>query len=424
PAADGVAPTGAAPDVPAGAGTGFPSRSGAQHASVEPASGWSIRGWSGAPGSLTGITPLTDPMPLTNPTPLPLTNPNPRTGPNPLTNPNPRTATGSPTGMTTSAAWTGRGELDEHPAADGYPDGDGYPYPDEGEYSEDGYPDEHGYFDAADGGEPTDTGEVHTDARVHSETGAPSPAGTGERPGLTGRAGGSRRLLAIVAGAVLVLLAAVAIVAGRGGGNGKDGAAPAATASLPPIPANFLDSAAVDSDPVTPEEFFPESSLAVDGRGYQRLARKLDSGCPNLTGDLIGQLKAPHCRQVVRSLFLSRPQQGGRQVLAGATVFSLDTSATATQAAQVLNQGRGGIVPLPIPAGSIQNAQITGPGGNNSWRSALSRGHYLVYTQVAYVDGTVGTATDQALRNAQTDLATVATEPMGDRAVLGHGPRR
>ncbi|THJ76027.1 hypothetical protein E7Y31_01925, partial [Candidatus Frankia alpina] len=294
----------------------------------------------------------------------------------------------------TATAWADRGDLDEQAALDRHPNADGYP------------------------GE-TDSGGEHADADADTP-----PAGTGERRGLAGRARSSRRLLAIVAGAVLVLIAAVAIVALRGGDDDKGGDAPTASGTLPPVPANFLSTAAVDADPITPDEFFPEQSVAVDTHGYQRLARKLDASCPNLTGDLIVQLKAARCRQVVRSLFLSRPQQGERQVLAGATVFSLDTSATATQAAQVLNQGRGGIAPLPIPAGSIQNAQITGPGGNNSWRGAVSRGHYLIYTQVAYVDGTSGTATDQPLRNAQTDLATLATEPIGDRAVLGHGPRR
>ncbi|WP_261561750.1 hypothetical protein [Frankia tisae] len=311
--------------TPSPAPTGFPPQPETTHGPSGPATGWSIRGWSGAPDQLTGITPLSDPNPSTEPHPLPRMAP---------------------------------------------------------------------------------------------------PAGTGERRDSAARARDSRRLLAIVAGAVLVLIAAVAIVALRGGDDDKGGGAPAASGTLPPVPANFLSTAAVDADPITPDEFFPEQSVAVDTHGYQRLARKLDTGCPNLTGDLIAQLKAAHCRQVVRSLFLSRPQQGERQVLAGATVFSLDTSATATQAAQVLNQGRGGIAPLPIPAGSIQNAQITGPGGNNSWRGAISRGHYLIYTQVAYVDGTLGAATDQPLRNAQTDLATLATEPIGDRAVLGHGPRR
>ncbi len=355
--------------------TGLPPQSETTHGPSGPATGWSIPGWSGAPGQLTGITPLSDPNPPTGPYPLPG-----------------RVPSAGTTHPLTATAWADRGDLDEQAALDRHPNADGYP------------------------GE-TDSGGEHADADT-------PPAGTGERRGLAGRARSSRRLLAIVAGAVLVLIAAVAIVALRGGDDDKGGDAPTASGTLPPVPANFLSTAAVDADPITPDEFFPEQSVAVDTHGYQRLARKLDAGCPNLTGDLIVQLKAARCRQVVRSLFLSRPQQGERQVLAGATVFSLDTSATATQAAQVLNQGRGGIAPLPIPAGSIQNAQITGPGGNNSWRGAVSRGHYLIYTQVAYVDGTSGTATDQPLRNAQTDLATLATEPIGDRAVLGHGPRR
>ncbi|WP_462202427.1 hypothetical protein [Frankia sp. CcWB3] len=237
----------------------------------------------------------------------------------------------------------------------------------------------------------------------------------------------ARRLLAGVAGAVLVLVAAVAVVAVRSGHNGHNGhnghETPTTRQTLPPIPAGFLNSATLDSDPVTADEFFSDEQVEAEGRNYRRLARKLDNGCPDLTGGLVTQLKDRRCRQVVRTLFLSTPGDGGRQVLAGVTVFVLDELTTATATADILNQGRGGIVPLPVPANSIPNARITGPGGNNSWRGAITRGHYLIYTQVAYTDGAQGAGTDPALRNAQTDLSTLATEPIGDRAVLGHGPR-
>lgn len=248
------------------------------------------------------------------------------------------------------------------------------------------------------------------------------PDGGDEPPGRSPRAW---RMLLAVAGAVVVLIAAVAVVALRGGDGGSTGdPQPTTAGTLAPIPATFLDSVRTDSDPIRANEFFPTASVDRDGRRYQRIASRLDSGCPQLTGQLTSLFTAAHCTQVVRSLFLSAPVAGTRQVLAGVTVFRLDTSTTATRGAQVLNQGGGGIAPLPIPAGTIQNAQITGPGGNNSWRGAQSHGHYLVYTQVAYVDGTQGAATDGPLRAAQTDLAQLATEPIGDRAVLGHGPRR
>ncbi|MCK9922878.1 hypothetical protein MXD61_13530 [Frankia sp. AgPm24] len=233
------------------------------------------------------------------------------------------------------------------------------------------------------------------------------------------------RMLLVVAGAVVVLIAAVAVVALRGGDDGgSPGAQPTTAVSLAPIPANFLESVSTDVDPIRADEFFADTSIDRDGRRYQRIATRLDSGCPQLTGQLTTLFAGTHCAQVVRALLLSTPAAGTRQVLTGVTVFRLDTSTTATQGAQVLNQGSGGIAPLPIPAGSVRDARITGPGGNNSWRGAQSHGHYLVYTQVAYVDGTAGAATDVPLRAAQTDLAALATEPIGDRAVLGHGPRR
>lgn len=253
------------------------------------------------------------------------------------------------------------------------------------------------------------------------------PAGDDDPAADTAPGSGRRsmRVLAVIAGAVLVLIAAVAIVAIRGGNGGGSSAQspPATQTTLPPVPAGFIDSAALDSDRITDNEFFKDTQVEANGRIYKRLARKLDTGCPNLTGDLTTQLKGTVCRQVVQALYLSTPLAGERPVLTGVTVFVLDTKATAAAAADILNQGRGGITALPIPANSVPNSQITGPGGNNSWRGALPRGHYLIFTQVAYTDGTQGAGTDPPLRNAQTDLSTLATEPIGDRAVLGHGPR-
>lgn len=362
---------------------------------TRPGEGWRLRGWSGEPGGPGDITPL------------------------------PRVRGFGGDGFDDpdlDALPTGRG-------AKTAPD-DGTDDPFDDRFDDDGFDDDGYGKDGRFGGGASDGGAYDGGA---FDDGAPrgGGGGSGEGDHEDGRSGDRarrpRRMLVVVAGAVLLLIAAVAVVALRGGGGGGDGGqapAPVASAALPQIPPNFLDSVTTDSDPIVANEFFPEASVDVNARGYRRIAQRLDSGCPQLTGDLAAQFTAAHCRQVVRSLFLTNPRQGERQVLVGATVFNLDTSTTATQGAQVLNQGRGGIMPLPIPAGALTGAQITGPGGNNSWRGAISRGHYLIYTQVAYVDGTQGAAADTPLRNAQNDLAVLATEPIGDRAVLGHGPRR
>jgi hypothetical protein len=353
----------------------------------EGAEEWRVRGWSGEPDGPEGITPFPRVRGFGAPGFRDPDISSPHISPSQASSPH----TGSPL--------TGRYD---DPGDDGF-DGD--------EFDED--PGLRSDLPVAARGRPPGGGPAAPDGEREKSAAGDDPA---RRP---------RRVLVAVAGAVLVLVAAVAVVTLRGGNSdGGQAAAPRTAATLPPIPKNFLESTSTDSDPIVTDEFFGDASVDVNGRTYRRLATRLDAGCPQLTGDLVTQLAASHCLQVARSLFLSAQRQGERQVLIGATVFDLDTSTTATQGAQVLNQGRGGIMPLPLPTDSVPGAQITGPGGNNSWRSAFSRGHYLVYTQVAYVDGTQGAATDPPLRTAQNDLAVLATEPIGDRAVLGHGPRR
>ncbi|WP_462183527.1 hypothetical protein [Frankia sp. AgKG'84/4] len=368
-----------------------------------PRSGWAIRGWPAEDGQVTGATPMTWPNTagatgsLPSPAGLSRTGPLPTGGRFGADGPSPRYPSVRP-GVSVRPGE--RERVDEA-------------------YGDEAYGDE-AYDDEADAVDPRaeDEPDAGRGRPGFAEDRWDDPADTGPD-----RARQPRRVLAVVAGAVLLLVAAVAAVTLRGGDD-QGGSPPASTAtSLAPIPANFLDSTTTDSDRISVKEFFPDSPVTVDGRGYRRLARRLDDGCPQLTGDLTKQFAPPHCGQAVRALFLSTPAAGTRAVLVGVTVFSLDTATTATTGVQTLNQGRGGITPLPIPAGAIQNAQITGPGGNNSWRSALSRGHYLIYTQVAYVDGTTGAGTDPPLRSAQTDVGILATEPIGDRAVLGHGPR-
>ncbi|MCK9896531.1 hypothetical protein [Frankia sp. AgB32] len=375
----------------------FDPASAQQPAAAEPPrSGWAVRGWPAPTGKTTGATPVSWQHSAGATGPLP-----------------------SPAGRSrTDTPLTG-GQFGADRPDPRYP----AVRPGERARLDDAYD------DAPDDAPDDDEAHRYDDAD-EEEDGARDNAGLAEDRWAGGAGAGvdrarrPRRMLVVVAGAVLLLVAAVAAVTLRGGGDQGGSPSTSAAPSLAPIPKNFLDSTATDSDKITANEFFPDSPVQVDDRGYRRLARRLDTGCPQLTGDLTKQFAAPHCGQVVRALFLGTPPAGTRAVLVGVTVFSLDTATTAAAGAQTLNQGRGGIAPLSLPAGAIQNAQITGPGGNNSWRSALSRGHYLIYTQVAYVDGTAGAGTDPPLRSAQTDIGILAAEPLGDRAVLGHGPRR
>jgi len=60
---------------------------------------------------------------------------------------------------------------------------------------------------------------------------------------------------------------------------------------------DFLDSAYSDGDPVTQNEFFRQASVVTGTHTYTRIARKLDQGCPDLTGvtatALAGQAPPP-----------------------------------------------------------------------------------------------------------------------------------
>lgn len=230
---------------------------------------------------------------------------------------------------------------------------------------------------------------------------------------------GRRRLIAVVAAVMLTLVAAGAvIVLARGGGDGTSGT-PTPTAAAPSVDPNFINSAASDSRPVAANEFFPDREITVQGHRYTRLSSSLVSGCPDRSGELVTALNDDSCTQLVRALYLTAPAGGGPQVLAGVSVFVTDAQSTAQAAAAIAAQGRGGVTALPIPAGSIENARVLGPAGDNSWRAAIARGHYMILTQLAYVDGSQGGPDDPALRNTITDLGLIAVEPIAQRMVAG-----
>ncbi|WP_018638450.1 hypothetical protein [Parafrankia elaeagni] len=270
----------------------------------------------------------------------------------------------------------------------------------------------------------------HADRREAAESGGDGPGERArfggdvrrfevpEEEGAPGRPG-TRRLIAVAAAVVLTLVAAGAvIVLARGGGDGTSGT-PAPTAAAPSVDPNFINSAASDSRPVAANEFFPDREITVQGHRYTRLSSSVVSGCPDRSGELVTALNDDSCTQLVRALYLTAPAGGGPQVLAGVSVFVTDTQSTAQAAATIAAQGRGGVTALPIPAGSIENAQVLGPAGDNSWRAAIARGHYMILTQLAYVDGSQGGPDDPALRDTITDLGLIAVEPIAQRMVAG-----
>nr|MDT0667563.1 hypothetical protein [Micromonospora sp. DSM 115978] len=133
-----------------------------------------------------------------------------------------------------------------------------------------------------------------------------------------------------------------------------------------------------DSDPVVPGEFFGQPKVTVSGREYTRLNSRLDDGCPELTGAASTPLTEANCRQLARAVYLSPPEASGRLVLVGAAVFVVDEMATAQAAAEVFQTRQGGVLALPVTADQIPGATVLSPSGDNSWRQALVRGHYVI----------------------------------------------
>jgi hypothetical protein len=231
------------------------------------------------------------------------------------------------------------------------------------------------------------------------------------------------RLAAVLAAvaAIATLVATFIVVAN---GDGKAGRPGGAKETKLPVPPGFIDSARTDADPVVKDEFFGAARVTVSGNVYRRLAVKLDNGCPQLSGKLPAILAKGRCRQLVRALYVTEPVEGRRQVLVGMSVFVADEKTTAQAAKDTVAKGEGGVTPLAVPKGSVPNIRITGPAGNNSWRVATTRGHYMIFMQVAYVDGAEGAATDEQLRNTIADMQMVAIDPISTRAIEGHGPPR
>lgn len=293
-----------------------------------------------------------------------------------------------------------------------------------------------------------------------------APAGgrpaAGGRTAAAARASKSRigrgpRILIIAV--VVVLVVGVTYWTMAGGSHTTSTAPPAPLPTAKPVPADFLDSAFTDTDPVSENEFFRDGSVVAGAHTYTRVARKLDQGCPDLTGivalALAGQAPMPTaapapsagpsaaagaapaaaatpaapvtpgplCRQLVRALYIGEPDKAGRRLLAGVNVIVVDSATTAKNAVQALGAGSGGVTPLPLPANALPGAKISSPNADNDWRTAFSDGHYAVLVQLAYSDGTKGKATDPVLVDGATDLKKITTSPLDDRSVLGRGYR-
>ena len=241
------------------------------------------------------------------------------------------------------------------------------------------------------------------------------------------------------------------------------GSTAATTPTASAVPADFLQSAATDSDPVTADEFFRSAQFAAGTHTYVRLAHQLDTGCPKLTGllalGLAGQVTAapaasappttaaaasgavlgapsakssttpaaqptgPICRQLARALYAGEPDANGRRVFAGVAVLVLDTTSRTTQAVKALKARAGGVASLPLPAGALPGAKVSVPNGDHSLRAVFADGHYAIVIDLTYSDGIRVAPTDGVLSDAAADLHEQILAPLDSRLLFGHGYR-
>ncbi|WP_239374946.1 hypothetical protein [Frankia sp. Cj5] len=231
------------------------------------------------------------------------------------------------------------------------------------------------------------------------------------------------RLITMASAVAALVIASVTVVAQHDSRDNSQHAARMTAPSPEAVGPAVIDSGRTDADPITANEFFNTESSTFDLRSYQRLAYRLESGCPGLTGELTTALSGDRCRQLVHAVYLGGPDASGRRVLGAVSVLAVDETSTAQNAANMVIAGRGSITALAVPPEALPGALVTNPTGDNSWRTAPVSGHYLIVLQLAYTDGSQGASSDPALSAARRDLAILASEPISRRTLTGHGPR-
>ncbi|GAA3910812.1 hypothetical protein [Actinoplanes auranticolor] len=201
-----------------------------------------------------------------------------------------------------------------------------------------------------------------------------------------------RGLAALIVLAI-VGLSAFFIVAEQRRGNGRDSVA--LPGSEPRI-----TSRAVDPEPLTQHEVFPEPTvrLAAGDAGYPVQLTHSDTVCRTATvGELGGLLDDYGCDHVVRAR-LAAPH-GGYLVTAG--VFNLADDSGAAQVSELagtlVENGRGTFTMLGGSAGDPLGEPLAQVG----WHS---RGHYLLYCVIARPDGQLVADDDPYAARITTEL--------------------
>jgi hypothetical protein len=143
-----------------------------------------------------------------------------------------------------------------------------------------------------------------------------------------------------------------------------------------------ISSRAVDPEPLTVDEVFPRSDLAVADRTYRVQMTHSDTDCHiTASGEIDTLLGTLGCTQVIRAT-LRAPEEG---YLLTAGVFNLADEAGATLAQQqvkaILDGGRGRLGGMTAGEGTA--ALATAP-AQFGWHT---RGHFLAYCVLVRADG-------------------------------------
>jgi len=173
-----------------------------------------------------------------------------------------------------------------------------------------------------------------------------------------------------------------------------------------------------DPTPLTTAELYPVAfTNEADKTSYSLVSTKVDKTCSDavIGADLIKQLKAGNCTQVLRASYVS----GDGKIMGTIGVVNLTTTNGAHYAGKVVGQNDF-IAPLTAAKGVASKL-----GNGTGVVEAEYKGHYLILTWSEFVSGTTPstTAQDKQLEQFSNDLvADTANVDLSQRMVTGTAP--
>ena len=265
-------------------------------------------------------------------------------------------------------------------------------------------------------------------------TGSPprraGPAGAARNRSASAPLGGKRLLLAalaVVAVGIVAVAAYVFVIKPKSpaGNPNAQGALPTGSAAASQQACAqqlgtycHIEARTNDPTPLTTAELFPPAfTNEADKTSYSLVSTKLDKTCSNavIGADLIKQLQAGDCTQVLRASYVS----GDGKIMGTIGVVNLATTNQAHYAGKVVGQSDF-IAPLTAAKGVASKL-----GNGTGVVEAEYKGHYLILTWSEFVNGTTPStqAQDSQLEQFSNDLvAGTANIDLSQRMVTGAAP--